>query len=79
MQSGVIDIVPQKQRIEAGKKCTNEREEEMGSEQRRNEKLENKIEHGANDRVAQLEKNTAQAHLETKCGKVKSWMKHTLR
>lgn len=40
----------------------------MGIGQRKNEKEENKIEHNLNDRVAQLEKNTAQAHLETKCG-----------
>lgn len=51
----------------------------MGIGQRKKEKEENKIEHNPNDRVAQLEKTQHKPILKQNVGKVKSWMKHTLR
>lgn len=68
IKPGGVDIVFQTSGGEAGKTCTNEREEERGNGQKKNGKEENKIAHNPNDKVAQLEKNTTQAQLEAKCG-----------
>ncbi|KAK9229951.1 hypothetical protein WN944_022917 [Citrus x changshan-huyou] len=56
IQPGGVDIVFQTSGGEAGKTCTNEKEDERGAGQRKNGKKENKIVHNPNDKEAQLEK-----------------------
>ncbi|KAK9225983.1 hypothetical protein WN943_011029 [Citrus x changshan-huyou] len=68
IQPGGVDIVFQTSGGEAGKTCTNEREEERGTGQRKNENEENKIMHNPNDKEAQLEKNATQTQLKAKYG-----------